>query len=520
MAHGFLSEARHKRVFVRTGCLMKRNPLFFLLLLVGAVSLAACSGLPKGGIIPPGGGNGTLILTLAAKPLAAPPNTSVLSVAVTISGVSLTPSSGNVVNIPLPASTFVVDMTRLQSDSAFLGKLVSNIPAGSYTQITLGVINSSVTYCTQLSPGTQGCSSGSVATVTGGVAAPIVSSSPFPITISSSQTTALQIQLDISKALTINSSTQVVSAINLTQANVFGATVLPPSASSLGTNQLDFIEDVTGVVTAVSGSSVTVTTSLHGPITATANSSTFYSPNCTGFGFGNDLSCVKTNQLASMDVTVNKDGTSTLLEYDPLATVASDWIEGVVTAFASSPTRFQIVANDLFLAPSASLIGGSLSLSAPVTVNLATGATFGVDSKGLIVPAEAITFSSASDTSVLQPGQTVAVRVTSFTPASGNTPASATVNFVGLRFTRVAGSVFSVAPPDSFSTQNLPPYFGFTAQKLVQLNQAAAPTSAPTNYDGVTDATGLTQGQTVSIRALYFGPNSAQPFTAAKVRKH
>jgi Domain of unknown function (DUF4382) len=499
---------------------MKRNPLSFLLLLVGALSLAACSGLPQSTVPPPGAGNGTLVLTLAAKPLAPPPNSSILSVAVAISGVSLTPSSGSVVNIPLPASSFVVDMTKLQSDSAFLGELVANIPTGSYTKITLGVTNSSVTYCTQLNPGTPGCASGTVATVNGGVAAPVVSSSPFPITISSNQTTGVQIQFDISKALTINASTQVVSAIDLTQANVFGAALLPPAASSLATNQLDFIEDVTGVVTAVSGSSVTLTTSMRGPITATANSSTFFSPNCTAMSLNTDFTCVKTNQLASMDVTINKDGTFTLLDYDPLDTVSSDWIEGLVTATPSSSTRFQIVANDLFLATSGSLIGSNLGLGAPVTVNLASGATFGVDTKGLIVPAEAITFSSASDTSILVPGQTVAVRVTSFTAASGNTPAQATVDFVGLRFTRVASSVFSVAAPNSFSIQNLPPYFGITSQKLVQLNQAVSPTTAPTNYDGVVDATGLTQGQTVSVRALYFGPNSAQPFTAAKVRKH
>lgn len=495
---------------------MNRN-LFLLFAFVLSAALVGCSGLPKNGGGGGGGtGNGSLILTMSANPLTPPPGTSILSFTVTVTGVSLTPSSGTAVNIPLPGTTIVVDLTRLQSDSAFLGSVLNNVPAGTYTNVTLAVSGSSVTYCVQLNPGNPGCTSGSVATITSAAAAPIVTKS---ITITANQTTALRLQADIASALTINSTTQVVSAVNLGATNVFTLSTLPPAASSLAANQLDFVEDFTGIVTAISGSSVTVTTSNHGMITATANSSTFVSPNCTA-SLPSLSTCAAQNQLASVDLALNSGGTFTLLEYDPLEPTATDWVEGVVTAVPTSSTQFQIVANDTFRASSGSLIGTNLPLGSPVTVNLASGAGFGVDSKGLLVPADSTVFQNANDTSVLRPGQTVAVRLVSFTAASGTTPASVSADFIGLRFSRVTGAVLSSAPPNVFFLVQLAPFFGITGQEQVQLNQAVFPDTAPTNFDGVTSGSGITASQIVSIRALYFGSNSATPFSAAKVRTH
>lgn len=468
--------------------------------------------------------NATVSLTLSAKPLTPPPGTSILAFSLTITGISLTPSSGSDVNVPLPGTTYTADLTRLQSDSAFLGEALRGIAPGTYTKLTLTLNGSRVTYCAQPVPGTPGCATGSIATVSGGVAAPSISSAPFPLTFVENQIAGLRVQFDMSKALTINAATQAVTSVDVTKAGVVSAVSLPPAASSLGSNQMEFVEDVTGVVSSVTGSSSTLTlkTAERGSITVTANPSTFYSPNCTSppINLTSDFNCVKANQLASMDVTLNKDGTFTLLEYDPLDTVASDWIEGVVIAAPSFSTQFDVVTNDVFLASTGSVIANNVSLGDRITVNLQSGITFGVDSKGLTLPVDAATFQSADDTSVLRPGQTVAVRVASFTAGSGSTPGSVSVDFVDLRFTRVAGAVFSSAPPSDFFIQSLPPFFGTSTQERVQLTQPAIPQTAPTNFEGVADATGLSNGQVLSIRAMYFGPGSAIPFSAAKVRKH
>lgn len=503
-------------------------------LLVAALSLTSCTlkrpcplcigGGGGGG----GGGNNTtgVSATLAAVPLAPPPGTNILSFVVTITGVSLTPSgSGSAVTLNLPGNSITVDLMRLQSDSTLLGQALSNVPAATYDKVSVSVSNVVVTYCTQVSPGTPGCSAGTVKQVTQSATVPVASS--FSLMLSSGQVGALQVQFNLAKAITISATQpQVISAVDLTASSVLTASVLPPSGSSLANGQLDFIEDFTGVVTSANASSqvFTIRTATRGTITATADSSTFFSPNCVGFKFSANFgSCVQSGQIASVDVALDSNGKFTLLDYDPLDTAASDWIEGVVMLVPTSTTQFQMVTNDLFQPSSGSLVGTKLPLGSTVTLNLSTSpaATFGVDERGLTVPADANTFVSANDTSVLRAGQEIAVHISSFTAASGSTPAIATADFVGLRFSRVTGSVSGASTVSmSFQSPSLPPYFGQTTIELAEFNAASAPSSAPTNYDGVGSGTGLVVGDTVSIRALYFGPSSAIPFTCAKVRKH
>src|SRR5882762_5771752 len=368
------------------------NSLLLLALLTTALGLGSCSGFQPpnrcSGVtctLP----NATVSLTLAARPLTPPPGTSILAFSLTITGISLTPSSGSDVNVPLPGTTYTDDLTRLQSDSAFLGQAIRAIPPGTYTKLTLAVNGSRVTYCTQPVPGTPGCASGSIATVSGGVVAPSISSAPFPLTLADNQIAGLRVQFDMSKALTINAATQAVSSVDVTKAGVVNAVSLPPAASSLGSNEVEFVEDVTGVVSSVTGSSSTLT--------------------------------LKTAERGSI----------------------------TVTATPSSSTQFDVVTNDMFLASTGSMIANNVRLGDRITVNLKPGAMFGVDSKGLTLPADATTFQSANDTSVLRPGQTVAVRVASFTGANGSTPGSVSVDLVELRFTRVAAAVFSSAPPNN-----------------------------------------------------------------------
>lgn len=500
-------------------------------LLLAALSLTSCTlkrpcPLCVGGGNSSGGNTTGVSATLAAVPLAPPPGTNILSFVVTITGVSLTPSGGgSAVPLTLPASSITVDLMRLQSDSTLLGQALSNVPAATYNKVSVSVSNAVVTYCTQVSPGTPGCAAGTVAQVTQSATVP--SASSFSLMLSSGQLAAIRVRFNLAPAITLSATQpQVVSAVDLNASNVLTASVLPPGSSSLANGQADFIEDFTGRVTSANASSQTVTiqTATRGTLTATANSSTFYSPNCGGFNFSADFgSCVKAGQIASVDVALDSNGNFTLLDYDPLDTAASDWIEGVVMLVPTSTTQFQIVANDLFQPSSGSLVGTKLPLGSTVTLNLSASpaATFGVDERGLIVPAEANTFVSANDTSVLRAGQTVAVHISNFTAASGSTPAIATADFVGLRFSRVTGSVLSPSSVSfSFQSPSLPAYFGQTTIELAELNAASAPSSAPTNYDGVSNGTGLIVGDTVSIRALYFGPGSAMPFTCAKVRKH
>ncbi|PYU52456.1 MAG: hypothetical protein DMG48_03965 [Acidobacteria bacterium] len=492
---------------------MARNkPLFFLVVL-SCFALSSCNLHRKtGGGGGGGGGNATVSFTLAAVPLKATapggsPSTSVLSFAVTLSSIQLTPTSGSAVTVPLNTATYVVDLTRLQSDSA-LGEVLASVPADTYNKITVGVTTAVVTYCTDLG-GTLGCDSGSVKQVAQ-TAASTPSTSSFSATLASGQKTAIQIQFNFANAITISSTQpQVVSAVNL-GANVLTASTLAPTSttSSLGTGQLDFIEDVTGTVTAASASSVTVKTSTCGSITAALNSSTVLIPNCVTTG----AACTPAvGQFASVDTVLNSDGTFTALEYDPIAPTSSDWIEGIVTSVPSSSTQFQIVTNDISLASSSSLIGANLSLGDPMQVTLSNVNPFLVDSKGL--PVVATPFTNNTDASVIVPGQTVALHVNAFTAKSGSVLAAIAADTVALRFTRVTGSISNVAST-FFNLQSLPPFFGPATSYEAQVSSG----SPSTNYDGVPNATSLTVGGTAAVRALYFGSQFTPAFSAAKVR--
>src|SRR6202043_3989139 len=136
--------------------------------LLFAVCLMSCSGSPKNPS--PGGSTATLSVTMTAVPLTPPPNTNLLSFAVDVNTITLTSSTGASVNIPLNATTFTVDLTKLQSDSAFLGTSAT-VPAGSYASITVSLSNPVVTFCTQTASNT-GCAFGSVTKISGAAAAP------------------------------------------------------------------------------------------------------------------------------------------------------------------------------------------------------------------------------------------------------------------------------------------------------------------------------------------------------------
>jgi len=107
-------------------------------------------------------GNIALVLTLRAIPLTPPPNTNLLSFSVTVIEVSMTQSTGQSVGVPLNSDLYQVDLTKLQSDSAFLGSSAA-IPAGTYTNMVVGLSNPVVTYCTQ-TQGITGCAPASVKT--------------------------------------------------------------------------------------------------------------------------------------------------------------------------------------------------------------------------------------------------------------------------------------------------------------------------------------------------------------------
>jgi len=497
-----------------------------VLLLLAALSLAACSG-PKGPCIVNCGGTGTATVSLTLVADTLPPNPSILSFKVTTGAITLTPTSGTALTFQ-PPSPFVIDLMRLQSDAALLGSL-TNVPSGSYT-VQVSLSSPEITFLND-TPSTitangVPCLSNQVCTATfTSVGTPTIGS--FTLNATSGGKQGIEFDFNLNNAISLSSGTL---AINFNPSSpspgVLTAFTLPRANANLGTNQLELAEDFTGVVS-ISGSNVTITSPTRGTLTATSTSNSFFDPSPDGLicPTPSTISCVVAGQIASVDAFLKSDGTLELKEFEPLNATQQDFVEGTVYA-VNSPTQFAIAVTDKVQRATNSLIGG-LNTGDLLTVNITTpiSKTFLVDTKGLAVLAGDLgLFQGRSDTSAVHPGQTIAVHVTVFVAANGTTIAAATTDTVILRWSRLIATPTTTSAT-TFSVSAVPSYFKITPASVfpTQVFSGTLGAQGVTNLDGITTAANVIIGVPVGLRVLYLEntTNSAQfPFMAAKIRQH
>jgi len=506
---------------------------FLPVLLLAALSLAACSGPKNRCTVNCGGGTATVNLTLVSDTPPASP--SLLSYKVTVTQVTVTPTTGTAFTFtPNPAPVF--ELLRLQSDSAFVATLL-NVPSGTYSSITLSLGSPQITFLnntngtiTNAASVSGSCVVGAICTISPSVSGqPQVSATPFPITLSANAKIGLGIDFNLTNSITVTGGTMTVTFTPATAGvNVLSAFNLPRNSSLTG-NQLDLIEDFVGVVS-VSSQTVTLTSPTRGTLTASTTSSTVFDPDPSGtLCLTPSSACIVANQVASVDAILNSDGTLSIQEFEPLLNAAEDVVEGTVVAVnQSSQTQFTIVTTDRVQVATSSLIGG-LNVGDPLTVNIALSPNpFRVDTKGLPVSqnfnGSFINFANATTTGAIHLGQTVAVHVTSFTAATANALASSNTDTVTLRWSRLTATPTS-QPSPVFNFNNIPGYFNLPSASSFEVETflGTAGTRGVTNLEGITDINAINDSKPVGLRALYLQntTNSAAPvFFAAKVRQH
>jgi hypothetical protein len=519
---------------------MKSYKAFPFLILVACVFLGSCSGLPQG--TGGGGGGRTADISFVMISDTPPATLGLVSFKIVPTSITLTSATGTATTLNINGGNgFSYDLARLQSDSGYLGT-ATNLATGTYTSIgvtfsgaTLAFFNGTGAPITNLS---QACAANTVCVAT--------FPGPFTSTITTSQSvnanTGIEIDINLANSLVLTGSALTLNLANSGNLPVTTAVSLPTANSNLASGQLALIEDITGVAT-VSGTTAAVTpaTVMNSfPISAVTGSSTAYDSDPTSTlcpsGTTQLTSCVSSNQAASMDAILNSDGTFTIQEIEPLLpSPIVDTVEGIVTFInsstnASNLTQFSMIITNIIPAPTNSLIG-SLSVSNQLNVTLSNSTIFYVDSKGLPVasqfPSSYGTFTSATNTSGLHLGQTVAVRVTAFTAANGSTtpptPAAATANTVFLRWSRFsAGAAIATSP--AYTINGLPGHFGFNQgiTFVVQTFTGTPGLDGVTNLDGVTTTANLSVGRFVAMRALFIedpGVTLNPAFFAAKVRQ-
>jgi hypothetical protein len=476
---------------------MKRFSLGLTILLVLAVfSLNSCSG-PASGTITPPPGTANFTVTVTDAP---PAGVSFLSFNVPITSVSLTSSTGAIVNVVTPSTPIVLDMIRLQSDSASLGTF--QIPADTFKSltITLGVVNTTFANTTSATIGS--CAASAVCFLNSGTPGAQTITFATPITLAAGGNVGLNVDFNLNNAVTTANGI----TIDFTQANILTIPNAPVT-----TGNLNAIEDFTGVITSFTGNNVTITSGTRGVLTGAVTSTTTYSGLSSNAKVCNNTtptaSCLGVNKTVSVDATLSAAGVVTITEVDFLDDPFVDEIEGIIYPTATAGT-YNLIVSDKVNATGNSLIT-PISAGAKISVTLDTSVEFDVDTRNLLasIPTG---FSSSSD---IFPGQEVMIHIKS---ATTGTLLNVVTDRIVLRYSRVTGLVNTVSGSTfTYQQASLPAFLGtFSTPPPVFT------VTGVTVFDGVTDITGLSNGNTVSIRALYLHNNLAQTFEAAKVRKH
>jgi hypothetical protein len=485
---------------------MIRKPFAAALLILSSLLLTSCSGPQSGGCTANcNTGNATVSLVLTATPPAPTSQLSIQAYTATITGITLTPTTGVAVNVALTSGTYIAEFNRVTSDSTVLAAAAS-VPVGDYMQMTVTFSSPRVTFCTQPNPGVPGCADNTLTTVSGAAGS---TSAPINLSLAANQHAGLALNANLGTTLTATG--QTITAVNLGTANTFSVNTLPPAGTQtdLAAGQFSHVDDVMGLVTNVTSSSVTVQTSSRGSITATANSSTQF--DCSS----QSIACAQTNTAAIIDTILNSDGTFTLTFYEPLPFTSADIIEGVVTGVPNSVTnQFTIAVTDSVFAASGSILKGQVHLGDQILVSLTSPDPFQIVSKGLFIPSGGLFVNSTSASSIL-PGQTVAFPTLSFTAQASGSLGSASAKDLALRFTRLSGQVTSAAMPVfSGDGTTLPIYFGLTTLQQFQT------TPGRLSVDGVSNLAALPVGNTFSTTALYLGIPVSPQFASQTVRAH
>lgn len=479
------------------GCYMKRLSLGFSILLILAVfALSSCSGLPNNGGGGGGGGTGTgnVIVTVTSTPS----QTFFFPfLDWQISSVQLINGTGGAVTI-VQGSLPPVEFARLQSDSQFLGKSLSPIPAGTYTSAKIQLAPSTVSsyFFNSTNATLLGCAAGAVcavpSTVPGFGAATITV--PVSFTVTANSSTGFSLNFDLSKAVTSASG----MTFDFTQSGAITLSTLPRTGQSSG---LDSLENFTGIISAKGTTSIDMFSLSSDTRTFTMAATVQFDDPFSICTAPANFACLAVNQNVSVDAVVNSDGTLTAYEVEFLDKSGQE-AEGIIVTPVSSNQFKMVVTSGV---GNNSFLPGTL---ATVTVNSAS--TYSVDPKNLFSTTPPAGFQSSSDLVV---GQTVML-LNGSTDFTTNTLSGYTRTL--LRYSTIGGTV--QAPSGTiFTLTGVSPFLTNLSSNSVQVQ-----TFPNTTYDNITGFSGLTTGANISVRGLYLNPNSGvtQPILAAQVRAH
>lgn len=485
---------------------MKPKELILPVAFIALLPMISCSGLTHK-TCTDCTANPTVSVSLYDSP---PTGITLLSFSLPIAGISLTPSSGSPISIYSPMSLIPTELTRLQTDSALV-VTAAKVPADTYTSINLTVAGSSGVFInanpnqTTITGTNVSCAVGNVCNLPAGAATTV--NVPLKLTVTN-QSQWIGLGVDLNNAIV---ATNNAISVDFMQPNVFTATTTP--RVGIPTGAADTIEDFTGKVTGLTSSSIMVQSGMTGQsITAAIDSSTQFNSAPSDYSkCVSAQSCVTVGSTVSIDALLSSSGMLTATEIDTLDATATDEVEGILYS-ATSTEAAMVLADKSAATAKGPLASSEISYGTVIFLTASPSAVYVVDTKTLSSLPPFIGFSGSGD---LRAGQQVRVQVSAV--ASGPTGLSGTAGNVALRFSRVSGTVGTVAA-DNFTLIGYPAYIALLNPLLGQ-NPFVFTYPLNTVFDGVTGPADskFVAGAPVAIRALFLD-NSQPPFAAAKVR--
>ncbi|HXJ45861.1 MAG TPA: DUF5666 domain-containing protein [Candidatus Dormibacteraeota bacterium] len=464
----------------------------FLLLAVTFFTVACITGCGGSYTAPPPSGAQAAQMSVSITDTP-PAGVTVLSFEVTVTGASLSPGGVDLLAGKTPPR---LEVKNLETESAFLSTL--SIPAGTYTGLALTFANPELTFLNNTGAALAGCAVGAVCE--------IMPTGTLSSTVSGNFVVTAGMQSGILIDLNLASLLSSTLGVDFSASGAVSATQQTKQAEG----ELEDLEDVNGILKSPANNQFTLQTTDMGNITVSVDASTEFSDfeSCTAANF----SCLVDGQSVEVDLALM--GTGTFLAkkvelHDNVAEAADDELDGVVSK-VDSGTQFELVVLDELRNIT------NVSVGNPVIVTLqSSGATFEVDANGLTVPSSLQqAFTASGDTSQLIPGQVVEVRVRS--TSGGPAPAAimVTTDRVRLRMTQFTATVSGSVAGNNFNVGTLPGIFTSAGVTSIQVQ-----TSSNTNFENVSGASGLADGNTVSLRGLLFASAPNPVLIADKVRK-
>lgn len=432
-----------------------------------------------------------VVLTLQDQP---PAGLTALSFGIQVSGVSLQPSDTSQQSVALLTTPVTVNLSNLQTLSTLLAN--TSAPAGTYSSITITLSTPQVSVINntgaQLGDGTNNCAASATAACSLSpslsVNSVVVSSSPFPLTLTAG--TPIQIGLDFNSddSLTITDGTLSITPT---------VTVTTNTTTNATTGNLADFASGTGQVTSASNNQVTVTDISTGqPLTFTTTGTTAFT------NFNTSATCTTANTFACVQAGQNVNfnfGVSGAAGSGPTLTSLNlnNGITNGVTGTVISTNPFEVLvtsASPAFVGQDTGLTVGQV-----VQVNPSTGAAFSAQTNGATLPA-GLGFASSNDLGV---GQSVMLDSTGFTAGTGTNPGSLTTDNVTLVPSQFGGSINSLDATDqSFDLNGLNGLF--TGNNINGVNVQTSSTGTTFTGGTTNDFTGLAVGNTVDTGGLLF----------------